>query len=390
MRTEQHYDIAIIGEGITGLSAAYHLQRLGTTKVCILRPDSPHHVSTQAAGLVSSSLQDNITRLAHRHGTEAALAVWEWASLAFERVLNFADEAGLPTTRGQRLRWTTSPEEQGEAEQSVAICRKLGIEAHLLPVAEAQHKGFAGRAMSSPVQDEGLHAAYCPPQPLLQALQDKTSKLQRLGPAQAIDAGSQGINIITAEGCLRAEAVILANHLAIAQLLPSIEPALVAYADQWAEWQLSPEAQPLRLPVGSVFSWRHGHYWGGVSALQTLRLGGARFLRPLAGFEASSAPYEKEIEKHLKSAWEELFPEHPLGSVTRIASGLDCWPCDELPVIGPMYGEPRILLGTGYMGQGLSMGFYAGCCLAELVLGLRPPMPRLLWPERLRSLPEDV
>jgi glycine/D-amino acid oxidase-like deaminating enzyme len=52
-----------------------------------------------------------------------------------------------------------------------------------------------------------------------------------------------------------------------------------------------------------------------------------------------------------------------------------------------MFGEGRILVATGFMGQGLTQGFFAGRCLAELVAhGAAAALPRRLWPERLRSL----
>ena len=61
---------------------------------------------------------------------------------------------------------------------------------------------------------------------------------------------------------------------------------------------------------------------------------------------------------------------------------------DEGKLIGPMFGQPNILLATGFMGDGLSLGFLAGKCLSELILeGQSTSLPRFLWPERLRSLP---
>ena len=49
--------------------------------------------------------------------------------------------------------------------------------------------------------------------------------------------------------------------------------------------------------------------------------------------------------------------------------------------------DHRIFLATGYMGSGLTMGYLAGQCMAELILtGACPKLPRRLWPERLRSL----
>jgi glycine/D-amino acid oxidase-like deaminating enzyme len=52
-----------------------------------------------------------------------------------------------------------------------------------------------------------------------------------------------------------------------------------------------------------------------------------------------------------------------------------------------MYGNGRMLVACGYMGTGLSWGFLAGKCLADLIAsGHAKDLARSLWPERLRSL----
>ncbi len=388
MRTEQHYDIAIIGDGITGLSAAFHLQRLGASGICVLSSARVPPVSSTAAGLISGGFIDNITRLAHRHGVEAAASIWDWTETAFDRLLSFAEEQNIATHQGARLRWLVSADEEHEAEQAVGIREQLGLDAELISAIEVAPRGLGSALVPHSLQLDGTRAAFIDPSELLACLRKKAENLIHYPEALRLEANGDGVRIETEGGSIFAEAAILANHLSISRLVPALSEALVPYADQWHEWSLSRQnSAHLPLPLGSVFSWRHGHYWGGVLPEQTIRLGGARFLRPLAGFEATEAPIRKDIQQHLKKAWEELYPEFKLGELKRSAAGLDCWPSDELPLVGPMFGEPRLLLATGFMGQGLSMGFYAGCCLAELVQGLRPPLPRLLWPERLRNLP---
>lgn len=390
MRTELSFDLAIIGEGITGLSAALHLQRLGATRICLLSSENSPEISRRSAGLVSGGLLDNITRLAHRHGVESASLLWDWSATALERLLNFAEECQIKVQRAQRLRWIVSPDEQKEAEQAVKLFQQLGLNAALLSPEVGRQRGLGPEGSLAAVQLDGTLSAFLDPETLMHALREKLNGVERLGPALHLRSSGSGVHIETSAGEVRAEAAIVASHLAIADLLPSLAPALVSYAEQWHEFELINSPSKLKMPLGTLFSWRHGHYWGGLAGDDRLRLGGARFLRPLAGFEAKEAPLVPRIEEHLREAWQELFPQHKLGSTVRSEAGLDCWPSDELPLVGPMFGEPRILLATGFMGQGLSMGFYAGCCLAELVQGLRPPLPRLLWPERFRNLPQDV
>jgi glycine/D-amino acid oxidase-like deaminating enzyme len=68
---------------------------------------------------------------------------------------------------------------------------------------------------------------------------------------------------------------------------------------------------------------------------------------------------------------------------------LDIRACDEIPIIGPMFGDSRVLLASGYMGSGLTLGFAAGLGLADFVAaGKSRIIPSLFHPNRLRSLAE--
>ncbi len=388
MRTNQHFDLAIIGDGITGLSAALHLLRLGAPRICLIRSGGQVSASSKAAGLISGGCLDNVTRISHRHGLDAAASLWDWTQTAFERLVSFAEEQELPFTQAKRVRWITTEDEMAEAELAVKQFKQIGLPAELMSQPAALRQGYGPQGPCRGVQLDGTGAAFIDAQKLLGVLREKTKNIESLNRARRLESKGGTISIETDDGTIEAEAVIIANHLSMAELLPPLREALVAYADQWHEWEIDSTNTSLPVAPGTLFSWRHGHYWGGITGSNRVRLGGARFLRPLAGFEASSAPLESKIEEHLLSAWNEIFPQNRLKNLVRSEAGLDCWPNDELPLVGPMFGEPRILLATGFMGQGMAMGFYAGCCLAELVQGLRPPLPRLLWPERHRHLPE--
>ena len=113
---------------------------------------------------------------------------------------------------------------------------------------------------------------------------------------------------------------------------------------------------------------------------------GARFLRHWAGIEATTAEVKEDITQHLIGKGREWFG---FKGISEVDSGaiLDCRPCDELPVIGPMFGQNRILVGAGYMGAGLALGFAAGNALAEIVhTGKTTHLHSGLTPARLRSL----
>ena len=119
-----------------------------------------------------------------------------------------------------------------------------------------------------------------------------------------------------------------------------------------------------------------------------MTIGGSRFLRKFAGIGAVEPKVEPKIESHLLGFLSQVFGiDNSKTYHLRTVAGLDIRPCDELPVIGPMFGETRILVASGFMNHGLPQGFFAGKCLSDLIQsGVCGNLPRILWPERLRSI----
>jgi glycine/D-amino acid oxidase-like deaminating enzyme len=107
----------------------------------------------------------------------------------------------------------------------------------------------------------------------------------------------------------------------------------------------------------------------------------------LAGIGAEEALVDNKITDFLVTRLKETFLGIKDLKVLKTVAGLDCRPCDELPVVGPLFGNSRILLAGGFMGLGISQGLFAGLGLADLVVtGQSVALPRLIYPERLRSL----
>ncbi len=386
MSVPYEFDIAIIGGGITGLSAAFHLQKLGFSRLCLFSKNPDHSTTAQTAGFISGGLADNFTRLSHPRGIATAKEIWNFCDLAHDSLLEYLQKSGIPHQKGERLRWMISEAEVREAHQALQQLRAEGLAGSW----EDPKPNAPGLSSSRwlGTQNEGPRSAALSVPLLLQQLR-ADCKATTFGEAQSFRSNGDGIEVTHAGGKVRVEFLICAQHLSIGDLLPNLAEALVPYADQWSEYHLVDHTRALPWKPGTVFSWQHSHIWGVITGPTTLRIGGGRYLRAMAGIEAKVASYEQKIVRHLAEAWNGLWPDllvEPLG----VGFGSrDCRPCDELPLIGPMFGEGRVLVATGYVGQGLSLGFMAGRCLAELIAGHPTKLPRLLWPERLRSLPSD-
>ncbi len=373
-------DIVVVGQGITGLSAVFHLQQLGVRKVALVGGTGVPS-SGQTAGAIAGGQGDNFTRVSHAHGADFARDLWRFGDLGFDALTAFVKTEGLPLALKERVRLITSEPELVEAKKAVAELKAAGLDGELR---ERKDLPLTPRVLA--VQSDGTRGGFVNAAAVLKCLESKL-RVPRLAPVAALTAGPSGVRLDLADGQqVQAELVVVAAHLGTKALIPELADVLVSYADQWSEIRLAVGQSAVGLK-GLSFSANHTYEWGVITSATTLRVGGGRYLRPLAGIEAAEATVEAKITKHLLDQLAKTFP-FAAGAEALTSSGLlDIRPCDELPVIGPMYGSGRLLVATGYMGSGLTLGFQAGKCLAELIQnGKSESLPRRLWPERLRTL----
>jgi glycine/D-amino acid oxidase-like deaminating enzyme len=384
MQAHKKFDVIIAGNGITGLSTALHLQNSGVTNVALCLTDSPRPGTHKSPGLITGGQIDNFTRFSHNYGNEIAAQLWKFGDRAYAHLLLYCNQNSIRTEPGSRLRLITSATELQEAEVAVSQLQSSGLTARLMSRREtAGGAAFTDRVLA--VQTDGAGGAWVDAAGLSVHM-GRAATAAKIGRLQRFENRDSLILVHTGEGIFECEMLVLACHLAIGDYLPELKDALVSVADQWSEYSCE---QTTAAPdvANFVYTANHTYEWGFVGKNGHLTLGGGRYLRQHAGIEATVATFENSIEKHLTGQFRKTMSG--LSGLKQLAgtAALDCRPCDELPIIGPMFGNSRILLATGYMGNGLALGFYAGQCLTELInRGTSDSCPRKLYPERLRSL----
>lgn len=389
-KTTRHYDVAVIGAGITGLSAALHLQSRGVTRIGLSSSTKPCGATRLAAGLGSAGFLDNFTRFSHHYGIPAAAELWRFGDEAFRSFVLGARALGVLVRTGHHYRLATADDELTEARRAVEELGAQAFQAHLTPSpAHLQGLSLTDRVLA--VQEDetspGDRGLVVDTTKVLDRLSSQVTA-PRLPAVVTIRHEPAGLVLEHEDGSeTSCEIALCAAHLDTGKLVPEIADALVSVADQWSRVVFKEgRGFPDEL-VGSLFSAKHGHEWGGFAAPGELILGGARYLRKWAGIEAETAEMMPRISEHLLKLAEQTFRWEGHAEIASSKAFLDCRPCDELPIIGPMFGDGRILIATGFLGAGVTLGWFAGDCLAELVAtGHCARLPRRLWPERLRSL----
>jgi Rieske Fe-S protein len=71
-------------------------------------------------------------------------------------------------------------------------------------------------------------------------------------------------------------------------------------------------------------------------------------------------------------------------------SGQVLSPMDGAPFIGAIGGQPNAYVATGYNGNGMTMGTFAGLLITDLILGKPHPMAGLVDPNRFRAVAGGV
>lgn len=377
------FDVAVIGAGMTGMSTVYHLLKSGLRNLVVL-DSGINTASYTCPAVIRGGFPDNYTRLTHAFGHSDARSIWRFGDLALERLRAFLVSEQIPHQNLSSLRLAASLEEEKEMHLAIGQLKADGFDVRQgMPPGKAESEWEAFRL----TQVENIGALYVDFGEVAQHLGASSSALTTLQDSvHTLDSGHNGVSIRTRAGrVIDAEFVVLACHFRAKSLVSSLEDVLVPYADQWSEIRTSRVGQLDGLDP-YTFAANFRLEWGAFLG-DSVVLGGGRYLRKFAGIGAEEAAYQPKIAAHLRALAEMRFPSWKFGSTIREHALVGCSICDEMPLIGPLPGNERIMIATGYMGNGLAMAFTAGSCLADMInQGRSKDLPAILEPRRLRSL----
>lgn len=162
-------DVAVIGAGIAGLSAALTLAEAGRS-VQIFDAQRPGAgAATHNAGIASAGLPVGFARLIARVGDERTRVLYQEAHEAHQALLSFLTSAGIQCDyqSGGAVYATPHPAQMDSLAREAQFCeQQLGIEAYTVLGAELGNElvaeGYAGalvRADAGTLQPARLHAA---------------------------------------------------------------------------------------------------------------------------------------------------------------------------------------------------------------------------------------
>jgi gamma-glutamylputrescine oxidase len=349
-------DVAIVGAGITGCSAALRLAEAGLS----VRVHDQRGIAEGASGrnggfaLRGGASRYDVAR--ETYGAEQARELWRWTERALDRMGELGGDA---LRRPGSFRLAADEEEREQIRAEFEAMRDDGIEGEWLDDLPGR---LAGRFLGGI-----LHAGDGALQP---------ARFVRRLAARGADAGVEfrEHDRVDDVAALDADTVVVATDGYGHGLVPELADAI------WpTRGQVIVSAPIDRVLYDRPHYARQGFdYWQQLPDGRVL-LGGFRdvsILDELTDVEVTTPVIQESLERFLG----ELIGEEP--TVTHRWAGIFGLTQDMLPLVGRVPGRDATWVAAGYSGHGNVLGFACGELVADAILGEGSPQLALFDPAR--------
>lgn len=400
-------DIVIVGSGPLGWACARILsQKKIRTHIVdphLKNQDKKFHFLSQGLGVFWPSLNDPPTRAFVAHGKTTA----QWLQDHCQRGLNHIHQFFAPN-QIQKINCSRIALLQHEREELDKACLlDLGIKESLssskIKIYQENVNGYFLNSL-----EERLFL-----------LPEKKFLRQHCASVSSVTESKEHCIIeLDNNEQITSEMVILANGHRIAQLAPWLSDMVVPMSDVYTEWKTNWSClanavpQAVRTSSGHVAALLLPVTTNAKDFFWTLRMTGPRFFLPSAGVGIDLSMHQVDagmcekieswlrlellpalqfLQKSNQSMFQPLPPEKMHLECVHSFFAVDCLPCDELPILGEVGHQGRVLASTGWLGCGWSASLQSAVILCELIeRGRSEGLLPLLHPKRWRSgLNED-
>ncbi|WP_420585924.1 NAD(P)/FAD-dependent oxidoreductase [Ruegeria sp.] len=363
-------DVAVVGGGFTGLSAALHLAEAGVS-IAVLEAETPGWGASGRNGgfccLGGSKLTFNAMKL--RFG-EAAAHSYEQAEkdavgLVADLLKTHAIDADLHSSGETQL--------AHNSRAMQALRRQAEPSGIVHEPQDLRYLGFGG----------SFHGGYTNPvgfalNPrkylfgLAQAAQSHGARLFQQSAVQNVSKTPTGFDLDTGRGRISAAQVLICTNGYSSEDVPP-----------WLAGRYMPAqstvlvTRPLSEAELQAQGWTSDQMaYDTRNLLHYFRLmPDQRFLFGMRGGLQSSPRAEAAIRRKAVQDFQKMFPRWAEVDITHMWSGMVCLSRDLVPYAGPVAGHPGLYAGFAYHGNGVAMGTYCGRALARMCLGQEAGLP---------------
>lgn len=360
-------EVVVIGGGIAGTCAAYHLAVAGVRTTLLERGTLGGGATATAVGVLSPPLRQPFDELVRFRGAEVATAVWDFALRSTEGLAGLLEKRGaservsLDRSGGHVL---ADGDTLGDVARGYQALERAGLPVSWLSEAEAREL-VRGEKFLGGYRIEG--AGGLDPEPTVHVVAEA-----------AREAGAvvlEGVEVDdvrrfegrlacdTNQGQVRTEMVVYATHVDARRFSAFVGDEIVPI-----------RGQALMVETGApVFRGGFSTHWKlnvwRSDAQGRLHMGGWRQDAWDRSYWKAKPRLDEALQTSLHDWLRSSFPQLEGCQVSRRWSGIYGWTADYLPMVGPLPGRPGELVVSGFSGGGLSFGFEVGRAVAAMVTG---------------------
>jgi glycine/D-amino acid oxidase-like deaminating enzyme/nitrite reductase/ring-hydroxylating ferredoxin subunit len=371
LQGEVRVDVAVVGGGITGVTAACLLARAGKRVAIIEARSIGAGESGRSTAHLTSAIDQRYRSVMSKFGSDGARAVFQSQEAAIARIETFVRDLNIDC-QFERLPgylYAEHPREAEHLEQEAAACEQLGIPAALtdatpLPFPVRRALCFQGQAQFHPLR-------YL--QALAQDLVGRGGRIFEQSPVVEVSEGEPS-RVATADGTVLADHVIVAAHVPISNRV-FLHTKIAAYRSYVVAARL-PDAGPAGLFWDLQDPYHYIRSHRAADGTSWLIVGGEDHK---VGQDPEPETRFDRLEAYLRTRFGAL-------TVEERWSGQIIESVDGLPYIGRNALSSRIYVASGYAGQGITSGTLAGMILTDEVMGQPNPYAALYDATRIKPL----
>jgi glycine/D-amino acid oxidase-like deaminating enzyme/nitrite reductase/ring-hydroxylating ferredoxin subunit len=368
LREDVEVDVAIIGGGITGLTAALLLKRAGRTVAVLESRRVAEQVTGGTTAHLTEALDADAGTLIRDFGEDGARRAYESSRAALEQIASIVAEEKLDAGfhRVPAWWWTETAKGVPALEAEHEALRRLGVRA---TVVKKPPLGFPAKAGLRFDEQARFHVRdYL--LPLARRIAKAGSHVYEQTRVLDIE-DAEPCRVVCETGVVTAQQVIVATHVPIGAFW--VQPKLAQYRSYVI-------AGPYEGKVADALLWDDADPYHYVRLQETAK---GRML--VVGGEDHKVGQEADTLGCYQRLLDWTLERFRLRAVAYRWSRQVVETVDGLPYIGRPGRSERVFVGTGYSGTGMTFGTLAAMMATDAVLGRENPWSSLYRYNRVKA-----
>lgn len=364
---DETFDVVVVGGGIAGASAVFHLARADVSVALLEREKVGGGATSAAVGVLSPPLRQPFHETVRFRGEEVARTIWEFALRSIRGLGEALEARGaavrLDLSGGHVLAEGHSEHEVRDAHDALKASG-FGVE-WMEPDEVASLFGDRTRGFTGGYRIPG-GGSVSPPAAARALVDDARSRGARVREGvtvQGVEREGGRLVCRTDRGEVGCEMVVYATHTESRRFSNLLGDEIVPIRGQ-ALSARRPDG--FRCPGCAATHWKL-NVWR--TTADELLLGGWRHDAWDRSYWKTRPAVDEHLQDDIVHWFEAAFPGVGSLEVHRRWSGIFGWTADYLPLVGPLPGTPDELVISGFSGGGLPFAFECGRVVAHAVTG---------------------